>query len=307
MPGKWLSSAGKDDLVSNLCSSDSDQYFKEHLDNHYEQLYRVIDILSMEVQQELHYDKMSGKLTDTVDNRIQELEIQRKFKNCPKCNYINDKSKRKCIHCQSWFSENSKEKVPEGQTKKKSADLTNIMYEFNKNTSEKTEDERYGYVKSAHARQPKEIILLEPVFVNPNSTENIILVLRHIGKKAEIARYFAGQSLDTRQWTFVCCDGLPHGIVRKLIEEYLVCSECGVGCLGIEQFEKHNKSVHKADEGVFYHEFDWVFLVSGDGHFEMNLMKSFVKLNWNVFMKVFVDVMGFKSEKGTVGSNELLR
>ena len=70
---------------------------------------------------------------------------------------------------------------------------------------------------------------------------------------------------------------------------------------------KHNKSVHKADEGVFYHEFDWVFLVSGDGHFEMNLMKSFVKLNWNVFMKAFVDVMGFKSEKGTVGSNELLR
>ena len=118
MPGKWLSSAGKEDLVSNLCSSDSDQYFQEHLDNHYVQLYHVIDILSMEVQQELHYDKMSGKLADAVDNRIQELEIQRKFKNCPMCNYINDKSKRKCIHCQSWFSENSKEKVPEGQTQK---------------------------------------------------------------------------------------------------------------------------------------------------------------------------------------------
>lgn len=47
----------------------------------------------------------------------------------------------------------------------------------------------------------------------------------------------------------------------------------------------------------YYLEFDWVFLITGDGHYEMNLMKSFMELNWHVFMTSFVDEMGWKSEK----------
>ena len=34
--------------------------------------------------------------------------------------------------------------------------------------------------------------LLDPIFVNPNSIENMILVLRHIGQKAHIAKYLRG-------------------------------------------------------------------------------------------------------------------
>ena len=54
-----------------------------------------------------------------------------------------------------------------------------------------------------------------------------------------------------RQWTCICCDGLPHGIVRKLIEEYLVCTDCGVGCLGLDEVQKHEKEVHNTESVSF--------------------------------------------------------
>ena len=47
----------------------------------------------------------------------------------------------------------------------------------------------------------------------------------------------------------------------------------------------------------FVREFDWIFLLTGEGHYEMNLMKSFMELNWNVFMKIFVEAMGWISKK----------
>ena len=42
---------------------------------------------------------------------------------------------------------------------------------------------------------------------------------------------------------------------------------------------------------------DWVLLICGDGYYEMNLLKSFMEMNWNIFMKSLVGIVGFKSEK----------
>ena len=39
-------------------------------------------------------------------------------------------------------------------------------------------------------------------------------------------------------------------------------------------------------------EFDWVLLISRDGHYEMNF-KSFMEMNRNIFMKSLVQILGF--------------
>ena len=138
------------------------------------------------------------------------------------------------------------------------------------------------------------------MFVNPNSVESIILVLSHIGKKARIARYCNPDSSENRNirfWTCVCCDGLPHGLVRKVKEEYFICTQCGEGMLGLDATQHHDKSSHTPNGSTYFLEFDWVLLICGDGHYEMNLMKSFMEMNWNIFMKSLVQIMGFKSEK----------
>ena len=68
-------------------------------------------------------------------------------------------------------------------------------------------EERYGHVITAYTQEATDVILLDPVFVNPNSTDTIPLVLRHIGRKAGISKYSQGGA-EGRQWTCVCCDGV---------------------------------------------------------------------------------------------------
>ena len=67
------------------------------------------------------------------------------------------------------------------------------MYEF-RSESKKTFSQKavkFGHVESANTGDPHEIILLDPVFVNPSSIENINLklALRYIGKKANIMKF----------------------------------------------------------------------------------------------------------------------
>lgn len=48
---------------------------------------------------------------------------------------------------------------------------------------------RYDHVKSGHTDKSIPICVIDPVFVNPNSFENLILVLRHKGTTAGVKRY----------------------------------------------------------------------------------------------------------------------
>ena len=43
-------------------------------------------------------------------------------------------------------------------------------------------------------------------------------------------------------------------------------------------------------------EFDWALLHTGDGHYEMNLLKSFFELNWDICLKQLAQKMGWVSE-----------
>ena len=44
-------------------------------------------------------------------------------------------------------------------------------------------------------------------------------------------------------------------------------------------------------------EFDWVVLLIGKDHFEMNMVKSFFELNWKPCFKDLAKLMGFRSER----------
>ena len=105
---------------------------------------------------------------------------------------------------------------------------------------------------------------MDPVFVNPNSVNNIAKILRHIGKSLGITRYGG----EKRMWSFVCCDGLPFGMVLKLIEEFLVCQLCQKEFIGADSFIKHTSEEHNNVEHVpSIREFDWVVPIVGEGHY----------------------------------------
>ena len=116
--------------------------------------------------------------------------------------------------------------------------------------------------------------------------------MRHIGKLAGVKRY-AGTE---RDWAIICSAGLPYTMLFRLIQEYLVYTVCNSGFLGTELFEKHKKIQTDKDTMPHISEFDWVMIHTSDGHYEMNLMKAFVELNWDDFMTVLVRRMSWTSD-----------
>ena len=306
MPGKWLTTKENSELISDMCADDrseisTNNQFTEWKDAHYKELYRTLDIVIQQLTEE-QIDQ-TGKYSDHIDQTIERRDNEKKYKKCPNCNVVLEKSKRKCPSCNISIAEFNRTSDVNKETIGRLDPNTNKPQPVIKPYEPKSKEkllvlDRYGHIESSSTGKAFEIILLDPVFVNPNSLENIILVLRHIAKKAKIAKYLKEKQEGARYWTFICCDGLPHGLVRKLIEEYLVCSICGQGFLGVEAAQKHEIShLNRGESTSFCIEFDWVFLITGDGHYEMNLTKSFMELNWHIFMKSLVNVLGWKSEK----------
>jgi hypothetical protein len=119
------------------------------------------------------------------------------------------------------------------------------------------------------------------------------LVLRKIGKECGITRYGGTK----RQWIVVVCDGLPYSLALTVLKETKVCDVCNESFLGDDKLEQHFQTHHPNENVLFYHEFDWVILKIGGGHYEMNMLKSFFELNWVPFMSQFSRLYGFKTEK----------
>ena len=76
--------------------------------------------------------------------------------------------------------------------------------------------------------------ILDPLPINPNSIDNVCMVLDHIQR-------ISGE----RKWIAVTCDGVPYNYAQKLKKD-----------------------------------FPGIILIPGPLHEEMNMLKSFVELNW---------------------------
>ena len=96
---------------------------------------------------------------------------------------------------------------------------------------------------------PADITMGEPVLVNPNSFDNIKTILDNIKSRAI--------TVNGRKWVFVGADGPPYCLMRRLIAE---------------DPDKYN----------------WLSIVSGLGHLNLNQVKTFFK----ICDKVVLDVLG---------------
>ena len=85
------------------------------------------------------------------------------------------------------------------------------------------------------------------------------------------------------------------------------CKVCSEGVLGTDKWQAHTRQKHPdLPEQEYVLEFDWGHVKTGDGHYEMNLMKSYVELNREVFFKelfvcLFVCLFVFNDAPTLVG------
>ena len=115
------------------------------------------------------------------------------------------------------------------ELKPKSHKLTNL---------EVNSDAKFDHITSGH-KGPKEVIVADPIFENPNSTKAVRHIARHIGIDNKIARYGGSE----RQWTFICSDGRPHSLFHSVIDNSVVCSLCYETITSVD-IESHWKSEH---------------------------------------------------------------
>jgi len=85
--------------------------------------------------------------------------------------------------------------------------------------------------------------------------------IANIRKVFEHIEELSGIKDDSRRWVVVTCDGVPY----------------------------HRAQTIKKD-------FPWLILVPGALHEEMNMLKAFVELNWDIDIRYFAQCQGYRSE-----------
>ena len=245
---------------------------------------------------------------DEIDKTVDKQKLMKTTLTCPLCLAVYNKSKIKCDVCKVNIREASKQVSNESEdTEEHSAPKQMKIVEkeinFRPEDSFGSQTVATSDLESESSRTDvgigSTIACLDPIPLNPNSYENIKLILRKIGVDANIARYKAtAQNTDRycRQWLFVMCDGLPYVLAHKVIHESHYCTFCKDSFLGYETFKAHMRQSHQTEQAQIILEFDWVILLIGKGHVEMNMIKSFFELNWEPFLKDLAKRMGYCTE-----------
>ncbi|XP_071163549.1 uncharacterized protein [Mytilus edulis] len=287
-PASWFTKDRVNDVMNQVILEESEVY-NTYKKEHYSQFKLFVTASIAQI-----LDESVGKEMDIIDQIVTNCKQRRDLKTCPGCNNFFPKSKRKCPQCKIDLMKLPDTVTQNHDNQQKKVEVTplNKKKDKSKADDDHIDSFRFGHVEHFHQTSEIPVFVMDPVFVNPNSIDNLKLVLRHLGKTAGIKRYGG----EERDWVIVCCDGLPYTMVCRMIEEYFTCIICNKGFLGKEAFDSHKKEHPDVQEVKFVREFDWILLKTGDGHYEMNLMKSFVELNWDVFMRILVNRMGWTSE-----------
>ena len=293
-----------EEAVKGMIDGESEiRVYERHKYVHYEQLYYFVENAIKVVAAEQH--KNGTCVSDSVDQTVQDTRTEELFLTCCSCGTKNVRRKIVCTGCNSkegikMARNNAKDTNSNTETPKQTSfckiqfetkedDSVDITTTYGVETSE-----RYDHVNSNHLGK-KELVITDPVFCNPNSFESVALVLRQIGIENGITRYGGSR----RHWTFICCDGIPYLICKKLKEEAVICAidDCSDSFLSKKEYHIHVQNAHSdAPECKYVYEFDWFYLRIGAGHYEMNLVKSFFELNWVPFIETLCEEMGFSSD-----------
>ncbi|XP_019646796.1 PREDICTED: uncharacterized protein LOC109487258 [Branchiostoma belcheri] len=253
---------------------------------------------------------------DYVDKQVEEKERSKTLKKCAACGTEVPRTKRICPNQECQANLKQVEEAASGrdvfgtmllqEVRKYSYrpkereiqisidnDKTTTSQDITIITAEENSD-----IPSLHPDSPPPITMSDPVFVNPNSASAMRKVLRHVGKIANVARYSdSHDQTNTRSWLVVAMDGLPLGITRTVISQTMYCTSCKHSFDNIKLFQDHISIDHPQNQTIpVCREFDWVILRVGKLHMEMNALKAYVDLNWDVWFAELAQEMGFQSE-----------
>ena len=140
-------------------------------------------------------------------------------------------------------------------------------------TSDKTEEtvtkpetlsreQYYGRIPENHL-MPVKVLMKDPIYLNPNSFENIIKIFRTmLGKNKN------------RKWIIIYSDGVPFLLGEKVILWSFVCTDCGEKIFRESAWNKHVQEKHAQSKPSRGLEFENIWLMPGGGHIFMQMLKG---------------------------------
>ena len=213
---------------------------------------------------------MTKKCTDEVDKLVERKKESYSEKICIECQAANDLTYKLCTSCNGKLT--NKEFIILNQDKLSKYTDSYQSFQFSTSSSN------------------TQVIVGEPHMISPSGHENIVFILRNIGVRAGIDKYIPNGK---RQWLILENDGAIYTIIKKLIQNLFSCPKCGLSTYGKENVVDHQCVL--LYNVAMEREFDWIILLPGLLHFEMNSAKAFMELNWSVFMENIVIGLGFVS------------
>ena len=240
-PSKWL--FGKLDRTQQHILLNSCDNYKEY--------FRMSrnELISKRLECVMESQKREG---DGYSNKIDCLVLEKKdissTKRCLDCDAANDSTYRNCTNC--------------GGKLKKDKFTISLDDDVCCNNNDP-----YGHFSIKPKDTDIKVIVGEPDLMNPSGFLNISKILQNIGKRTLIDKYVEGGK---RKWLFLD-DGSIYHIAVKLIDNVLQCRECKETMYGKTNFDDHPCNVLNSITPE--HEFDWIIIMPGLLHLEMNAVK----------------------------------
>ena len=150
------------------------------------------------------------------------------------------------------------------------------------------------------------------IFVNPNTYDRLVKVVEDIQiKTGTYKRYTSAITLskndqvtvevweeqNVRQYVLITVDGLPHKMAIDVLKHCYDCKTCGEAFNCIDDVNSHFQTHNHA---TFFKRFSNIILKIGGLHLHMNMLRSFVSLNWDIDYAFLVNAIGFKSPKALI-------
>ena len=154
---------------------------------------------------------------------------------------------------------------------------------------------------------PKEMAV-KAMAINPNTPERILRVLDDIIMSADMENKFSvkivfdgdkvskvyNSNKEYRKFVVVTSDGLPYKAMIELIKNVHTCAICGKRLRYLSDMTDHiTNTKHKE----YYQTYDNIMPNIGHFHYALTMLRSLVKLEWDIDYQELVKSIHFESPK----------
>ena len=156
-------------------------------------------------------------------------------------------------------------------------------------------------------------ISMGAVEVNPNTPDRIAEVLDSIQKQCDIYHKYSFKYIfdeegkvrkiensncnEDRKYIIVTADGLPYKQLIKLINDFFVCITCeNVLCYLADMTEHMKTHGHKE----YFQKYGNILPQIGQFHYGLTMLRSYVKLVWNINLSELCKAINFESPKAQI-------